>query len=475
VGKPNTAVRVIEKIEDVVNFIILAAFMLLFLFGSYVYLDGIREVKQADAAQYAQYKPSTAGSKSFEQLREINPEVFGWLTLSDTKVDYPVAQGENNTKYVNTDASGEYSLSGSIFLDSRNDTDMTDPVSIIYGHHMEEEEMFGCFDRFEDPDFFKRHRTGYLYYNGQNHRLTTFAFLRADGYDSGVYDPSVTSAELEDYVDRLLDRAVVKYDPKLEDDSRIVLLSTCETGATNGRMILMCTVGPGEMVIEDGEAVTESRHRLWWILAAVLAVLALTVLLILGRKKKRQQGGEKNMKAEKTERQVPAPERGGATTASALLSLLIRLAVIFAVFFVLIKFVFGVISASGNSMAPAFRDNDIAVFYRLDKNYSAGDLVVYETPDGDLAVSRVVAVDGDTVEITKEGLSINGYVQQEDYADGETLAFEDGPDYPLQLSGDEVFVICDNREYGEDSRLFGPVEIDDTRGRVITVIRHSDL
>lgn len=58
------------------------------------------------------------GGASFEELRKINPDVCGWITLDHTKIDYPILQGEDNLTYINTDVYGDFALSGSIFLDS---------------------------------------------------------------------------------------------------------------------------------------------------------------------------------------------------------------------------------------------------------------------------------------------------------------------------------------------------------------------
>lgn len=55
------------------------------------------------------------GGASFEELRKINPDVCGWITLDHTKIDYPILQGEDNLTYINTDVYGDFALSGSIF------------------------------------------------------------------------------------------------------------------------------------------------------------------------------------------------------------------------------------------------------------------------------------------------------------------------------------------------------------------------
>ena len=77
--------------------------------------------------------------------------------------------------------------------------------------------------------------------------------------------------------------------------------------------------------------------------------------------------------------------------------------------------------------------------------------------------------------MTSEGLKVNGYFQQELYANGETFCFDSDVEYPLTLSDNEVFVLGDNRESSVDSRVYGPVRISDTVGSVISLIRRRDF
>ncbi len=72
-----------------------------------------------------------------------------------THIDYPITQTDNNEKYVNTGADGEFSLAGSIFLDYQNSQAFTDFNSILYGHHMEKGAMFGDLENFQDEAFLR--------------------------------------------------------------------------------------------------------------------------------------------------------------------------------------------------------------------------------------------------------------------------------------------------------------------------------
>lgn len=144
---------IIRVLDSTVNIAVLTAFWLLFSYGCYALWDSGQVFKTAEAGRYEVYKPTKEDGKSFEELKEINPEVISWLTVYGTNIDYPCTQAENNNKYVNTDVEGAYSLAGSIFLDCRNEKDFSDFTSILYGHHMAKNAMFGDLEKFREKEF----------------------------------------------------------------------------------------------------------------------------------------------------------------------------------------------------------------------------------------------------------------------------------------------------------------------------------
>ena len=106
------------------------------------------------------YQPTGDGPNSITlgELMKLNKDVVGWIKIFDTHISYPVVQGKDNQEYLNKDVFGEFSFSGSIFLDYRNACDFTDSYSIIYGHHMEYGAMFG------DVVEFKNDELGFQYF-----------------------------------------------------------------------------------------------------------------------------------------------------------------------------------------------------------------------------------------------------------------------------------------------------------------------
>ena len=194
--------------------------------------------QQANASQYKTYKPSSKDNMSFEDLVKLNKDVFGWLTVSGTHIDYPLLQADNNSKYVNTNVYGEFSLSGSIFLDYKNDKNFSDMNNILYGHHMEKDMMFGEIDSFEKKEYFNKHRKGKVFYNNQWHEVEFFAFLRTDAYDDVIYNTSLTwETDGQRYL-KYIQKKAINYKSISSGEKTFLTLSTCNSDSTNGRYIL---------------------------------------------------------------------------------------------------------------------------------------------------------------------------------------------------------------------------------------------
>ena len=160
------------------------------------------------------------------------------------------------------------------------------------------------------------------------------------------------------------------------------------------------------------------------------------------------------------------------------LRLLLLLLVLWVLFFKIV----GLTHMPSGDMYPRIDAGDLVLFYRLDKNIKAQDILVIEktTPNsGDaeqLYISRVVAVPGDTVQINEfGGLQVNGNTMIESNIFYSTQPYNGYTTYPITLGPGEYFVLADSRQGGEDSRFFGPVTTDEIKGAVITIVRRSNL
>lgn len=103
------------------------------------------------------------GTIDFETLRDINPDIVGWIKIPGTRIDYPVVQGKDNEEYLHKTFSKKQNRSGSVFLDVNCKKDFSSDNSVIYGHHMKDGSMFAELVKFRDPAFVKRHKRILLY------------------------------------------------------------------------------------------------------------------------------------------------------------------------------------------------------------------------------------------------------------------------------------------------------------------------
>ena len=160
----------------------------------------------------------------------------------------------------------------------------------------------------------------------------------------------------------------------------------------------------------------------------------------------------------------------------------LRVLILVVVLWVLLFQIVGVTHMNSGDMYPRIDAGDFLLFYRLDTDVRAQDIIVFEklTPSSggekQLFISRVVAVAGDTVDISDaERLIVNGNAVIESNIFYSTPRYEGFTEYPLTLGPGECFVLADSRNGGTDSRYFGPVQQDEILGTVITVVRRNNL
>jgi signal peptidase I len=185
---------------------------------------------------------------------------------------------------------------------------------------------------------------------------------------------------------------------------------------------------------------------------------------------RRRENVQQNNKEEKSDKTVRPRSEGWQTAGMIFRKLLVTGLILWTIF----TFVFGLARVNGESMYPRIRDGDLILYYRLDREYSQGDVVTFLI-DGNRRTARVVAKGGDVVEITEEGqLLVNGNVQEEEIF-YPTEKSSDGITYPCTVEEGSYFVLCDFRTASTDSRDYGTVSGKDISGKVITLLRRRGI
>lgn len=239
------SLKLIRFISASVDYFVLFLSLIMLLLGLYAFWDSHQVYEAAQSDEYSQYKPLSEESYSFAELKRMNRDVIGWITVYGTGIDYPLLQGVDNGTYINTTVKKRFSTAGSIFLDYRNRDDFSDFNSIIYGHHMERSLMFGDIDKFVSGRFFETHKYGVLFADrvkpGEKKRkgIDFFAILKTRGNDSMIFTPAIEGRrERVELLDYIYDNALRSRPMSIKPEDHVVLLDTCTFTVTNGRYIL---------------------------------------------------------------------------------------------------------------------------------------------------------------------------------------------------------------------------------------------
>ena len=236
------AVKCARVGNKILSFIAMVLVLIMLLYGGYSLWNTIMIYRGAFSSNdLLKYQPTGDGPNSITlgELMKLNKDVVGWIKIFDTHISYPVVQGKDNQEYLNKDVFGEFSFSGSIFLDYRNACDFTDSYSIIYGHHMEYGAMFGDVVEFKNDDYFQEHKTGALFLLDDTYKITLFACVETQEFNNKIYNPIVQGKDnLDTLLKYIKDEAVQYRDISLNHDDKIIGISTCAEAGTNERVVL---------------------------------------------------------------------------------------------------------------------------------------------------------------------------------------------------------------------------------------------
>lgn len=186
----------------------------------------------------------------FAALTETNDEIYAWIEINDTNVNYPIVQSKTDDEFYlkHSAVDKSYIASGAIYTESCNSPDFSDPITLVYGHNGYSDIMFTTLHNFESKDFFDNHEYFYIYLPKQK---LTYQVISAFKYDdrhimntfdfSDPNDLAEFQATIMDPPSSNMRNVRTDSDVQIDENSKIVVLSTCITGQKANRY-LVCGV-----------------------------------------------------------------------------------------------------------------------------------------------------------------------------------------------------------------------------------------
>lgn len=205
------------------------------------------ETEESESEDPAEEESTVVIPIDFGTLTAQNPEIYAWITVAGTVIDYPVVQSaEDNSYYLTHSAYKEEAVEGAIFTENYNSTDFQDPNTVIYGHDMKNGSMFQNLLSYEDKTFFDSNRDIVIYTPDAIRHYKIFAaypyddrniLLSFDFNVESVYQAYLDSIYATRNMHAQIDTATV-----VTTDDKIITLSTCYGSQPDKRFLVQAVL-----------------------------------------------------------------------------------------------------------------------------------------------------------------------------------------------------------------------------------------
>lgn len=177
-------------------------------------------------------RPGTVIPIDFEALKEINPDVYAWIHIPGTKVDYPILRSSSDDNYyLKHTIDGTAGYPGALYTEKYNSRTFEDFNTVIYGHNMKDDSMFGGLYEYTDPAYWKDRQEVIIY---TPEKKLTYQIFAAVVYDDRHILESYNFEEEKDrqaFLDSLNSlrdmRSNLDDEIQVGPSDRILTLSTC--------------------------------------------------------------------------------------------------------------------------------------------------------------------------------------------------------------------------------------------------------
>jgi len=165
----------------------------------------------------------------FKALNPLNKDIVGWIWINDLKINYPLVRGSNNQYYLTHTYDGTYNRLGSIFMDFRNSRELDDPNTVIYGHNMWTDEMFGVLEKYSELEFYQKHKFIYILQEDMVRKYEVFSAYFTDAYGDSYTIEFLNTKSFNDYLFKMKNQSLVETNVTVSKEDKIITLSTCKT------------------------------------------------------------------------------------------------------------------------------------------------------------------------------------------------------------------------------------------------------
>lgn len=243
-----------RRVSDVISYIVLIAAIAVFLYAAFQLFGIFKEYKKG-TDEYDELRgfvqvvdtedsetltdetgdpisanefPQCPLNVDFPSLKNINPDIVGWIYIEAIpSISYPLVQGTDNDYYLKHTVEGVKNTSASIFLDYRNASDLSDSNTIIYGHNMKNQSMFGILSKLTEQEVYDKSPYIWIITESGEICYEVFAARNVPDTDELYNTLQVDVSSFKTLLEGYQRYSEIKTDVTFDGTEKIITLSTC--------------------------------------------------------------------------------------------------------------------------------------------------------------------------------------------------------------------------------------------------------
>ena len=188
---------------------------------------------------YQKYKNMSLIDVDLNELKKINSDTIGWISINGTEINYPFVQANDNSYYLTHSFNKTKNSAGWMFLDYRNNINIDEKNTIIYAHNRQNETMFGNLSLTLKDSWYNNPENHFIKISTltKNSLWQIFSIYTINEENTDYLKTSFSSeAKYNDFIGQISKRSNKKFSLPIYTSDKILTLSTCHK--ENERLIV---------------------------------------------------------------------------------------------------------------------------------------------------------------------------------------------------------------------------------------------
>ena len=165
----------------------------------------------------------------FNELKQKNNEIVGWIQVSGTNINYPFVQTSDNEFYLNHSLDKTYNKAGWVYMDYRNNKDDYDKNTILYAHGRADNTMFGSLKKVIFNGWLKNSNNHIvkLSTESENTLWQVFSVYKIPTTNDYIQVDFYNNKDFLNFGNMLISRSKYNFNTSINENDKILTLSSC--------------------------------------------------------------------------------------------------------------------------------------------------------------------------------------------------------------------------------------------------------